>query len=340
MRQHLVQLDGLRGIAAISVVLFHLSHIVGFGAFGHGFLAVDFFFLLSGFVIALAYEDKLKSGSLTPKSFALVRLKRLYPMLFVGFVLGSAAVFLGANPLASPGPWMLLQFALVPLFGAVLYPLNDPIWSILHEMIVNLFHAATAKKLLLKYAVGIVVLTGVLFLGAMAAKPDLGANWGWKLGGNFAGGVIRTFFDYFLGVTLFRLSRPITKALMPVPFFLPAALLGLVLVVPLQHFPIVDILAVFLVFPAILVLSLNAKAPALMIPFYRWLGGVSYPVYAVHTPILLIMAHFFPTKLWPVTLLLVLLLASALEYGFDAPLRLRLRPMKGAHAGEPQSHPG
>ena len=83
--------NGLRGVAALMVILYHIFE--GFATsptdqrFNHGYLAVDFFFVLSGFVIGYAYDDRWKAGFKT-KGFFKRRLIRLHPMIVLGFVLG------------------------------------------------------------------------------------------------------------------------------------------------------------------------------------------------------------------------------------------------------------
>src|SRR6187402_3617673 len=89
-KQHFEILDGLRGVAAIAVVTFHFMEwaISDYSKnfIGHGFLAVDFFFCLSGFVIAYAYDDRMKQ--LKPGPFLIRRLIRLHPLVVIGSVLG------------------------------------------------------------------------------------------------------------------------------------------------------------------------------------------------------------------------------------------------------------
>lgn len=93
-KPHYELLDGLRGVAALLVMFYHIGE--GFATspmdqhVNHGYLAVDFFFILSGFVIGYAYDDRWKT-SLTLKSFFRRRLIRLHPMVIMGAVLGVAA---------------------------------------------------------------------------------------------------------------------------------------------------------------------------------------------------------------------------------------------------------
>lgn len=93
-----VFLDELRGLAALSVVLLHASQIFSFRLNSHPSLAVDFFFCLSGFVLANGYEQELKSGALGSRAFFLKRVVRLYPMIVVGVALGVLASQVALTP--------------------------------------------------------------------------------------------------------------------------------------------------------------------------------------------------------------------------------------------------
>src|ERR1700744_3037299 len=89
-KQHFEILDGLRGVAALAVVTFHFMEWVYFdyskNFIGHGFLAVDFFFCLSGFVIGYAYDDRI--GKMGILEFFKSRLIRLHPLVIIGSVIG------------------------------------------------------------------------------------------------------------------------------------------------------------------------------------------------------------------------------------------------------------
>ena len=91
-------LDGLRGVASLVVVAFHLfeAHAASHAdqIINHGYLAVDFFFVLSGFVIGYAYDDRW--GRMTYRDFFKRRLIRLHPMVVMGMLIGAAAFSFGA----------------------------------------------------------------------------------------------------------------------------------------------------------------------------------------------------------------------------------------------------
>jgi peptidoglycan/LPS O-acetylase OafA/YrhL len=148
--QRYATLDGLRGVAAFFVVCYHTHIFRGSSAIApHGYLAVDFFFLLSGFVIASAYEKKIVAG-FTVTEFFKHRVIRLYPIALAGVLLGALRLLAHytINPFESePAPWIalaiLLNVLILPLwsqthFRGELFPANGPVWSLFGEFLVNL----------------------------------------------------------------------------------------------------------------------------------------------------------------------------------------------------------
>ncbi|MGZ3822093.1 MAG: acyltransferase family protein, partial [Mucilaginibacter sp.] len=152
-KSHYEILDGLRGVASILVVAFHIFETYSGDRFhqiiNHGYLAVDFFFLLSGFVVAYAYDDRW--AKMTQWDFYKRRLIRLQPMVIMGTLIGAALFYFqacGAFPLISTTPvWkmlvvMLVGFTMVPLLPSMdirgwqeMHPLNGPAWSLFFEYI-------------------------------------------------------------------------------------------------------------------------------------------------------------------------------------------------------------
>ena len=100
-KSHYHILDGLRGVASIMVVIFHVFETFNVGnrfvqIINHGYLAVDFFFVLSGFVVAYAYDDRW--GKMTQWDFYKRRLVRLQPMVIMGSLIGAALFYFQASP--------------------------------------------------------------------------------------------------------------------------------------------------------------------------------------------------------------------------------------------------
>ena len=170
-------LDGLRGVAAMLVVAFHLFetyfHMAPNQPINHGYLAVDFFFVLSGFVIGYAYDDRWSptpnpshegrgANSFTLWTFFKRRLIRLHPMLLFGTLFGAIMFYFGSCgefPLINETPWymvllvMLWCFTLIPLPNtmdirgwAETNPLNGPAWTLQWEYLANILYALFIRK--------------------------------------------------------------------------------------------------------------------------------------------------------------------------------------------------
>ena len=163
-KPHYDLLDGLRGVAALTVVCFHLfeayatSHLDQ--RINHGYLAVDFFFILSGFVVGYAYDDRWTK--MTVWEFLTRRLVRLQPMVVIGALIGAVMFYTQGCPVwdVSAVPVaMLLVATLMNAFmipatpGAEIrgvgemYPLNGPAWSLFFEYIGNLLYALFIRRL-------------------------------------------------------------------------------------------------------------------------------------------------------------------------------------------------
>ena len=173
-------LDGLRGVAATLVVAYHLLETYYGGGpdqpINHGYLAVDFFFALSGFVIGYAYDDRW--GQMTTWTFFKRRLIRLHPMVIFGTLFGALMFYFGSCsefPLINDTPWwmvvlvMLWCFTMIPLPASMdirgwaeTNPLNGPAWSLQWEYLANILYALVFRRLS-KLALGICV----LFFAAM-----------------------------------------------------------------------------------------------------------------------------------------------------------------------------
>lgn len=281
-------LDTLRGVAAIVVMLYHSAYT--HFPIDHGYLAVDFFFILSGFVIAAAYEVKLRSD-LGMAAFMASRLLRLYPILFIGAVLGVLAMSsIEQDGLLVPLHFsrscaILTAFLLVPFVcgGLQSFILNLPYWSILYELVCNLLHGLLLPVLRTRV---LLILVIVLAAGLVAAIDDVGLDVGWQRS-HFVVAALRAGFDYFTGVLLFR-TKPLWWDRLPrVPLSVLAILLFAALMVP--SFPLHahtrsrDLLTVFAVFPPIVALASKWDRDTLIA---RWSGTLSYPLYAIHLPCL------------------------------------------------------
>jgi peptidoglycan/LPS O-acetylase OafA/YrhL len=331
-------LDGIRGLAAMLVLIRHTSTFWEF-AFFRSYLAVDLFFILSGFVVASAYERKLKEGALSVQEFFLIRLIRMYPMYFFSFlfclvemgVLIATSQSSDARPVSSLAV-LLLTAVMLPSRAPTLmslYPMNGPYWSLFFELMVNFIYAAL-RPLLSNRRLFLVA----IFFGAIVAAAalrhgslDIGFEWGVT---SVVAGFSRAAFGIFVGVLIFRkldvLATRFRRCIYP---WLVLFMVGAILMSPSlgRLDGVVDLLVVILVFPIfIIVASQGMKSRA-----EKWLialGGASYPMYVLHHPvgqILSLMTHGAERSIAPVSgvLLLVFLIAFslAIEKVVDLPVR-------------------
>ncbi|WP_206237856.1 acyltransferase family protein [Novosphingobium terrae] len=311
-------LDGLRGVAAIMVMLHHEGPLHGtVWPLPRAYLAVDFFFMLSGLVLTPAFEPRLRKD-LSPTRFLIQRFARLWPVLAVGVLIGGAAALLrGGEHL-----WPLILLAsllLLPWPRSVggLYRLDGPQWSIGYELLANALHAGLLVRLSDRAVLGFALITAAIMAWQIAhfgeaAMGDTTANW-W-------GGFARVAWAYALGVWLGRrlkatpaIGRWWLLAALPLPLTL-----GLLPFLPLAR-DWGDGLAVFVLLPMALWLGARVALPAMAARCCGWLGALSYPLYAIHGPLLVIGAHLtrqLPEAAQPLAriavLLAILLLAQAL----------------------------
>lgn len=323
-------LDALRGVAALGVVLHHEAPLYGApGLFPRAYLAVDFFFMLSGFVLTLAFEPKLRGG-LKASDFMLRRAARLWPVLAVGVLIGAGwRLSVGAT-----GHLWLLTLCgllLVPLRRGPggLFPINGPQWSLAYELLANAVHALVlarlGNRLLLVFVLACAaVLAWCAYVWGSVGLGDTGRNW-W-------GGFARVGFGYGLGVWLGRQFAAGRAPVAPLGAWAGGLLLPLALFsLPWWPLSVVpgDLLGVFVIFPPALwcAAHVSLRGPGLRIA--DALGRLSYPAYAIHGPVLiwgasLARAHgaqaamIRPLTLVAVLVLAVLLAISPLAHGIPA----------------------
>ena len=156
-------LDALRGIAAICVLLYHATGMPP----GTAYLAVDLFFMLSGYVMARAYEKPLGEGLGAGRFFQL-RLKRLWPTMFAAGLLATP-VFLWTFGLDA-WPVVFTNLLLIPTpWTSRVFPLNGPAWSIFFELVANAAHGLVLHRISTR-GLAILALIALLFLGSYAEE--------------------------------------------------------------------------------------------------------------------------------------------------------------------------
>ena len=288
--EHYLALDALRGLAALAILLFHLDHWWNIPWLAtNAYLAVDFFFCLSGFVLALAYA-KEKHRTLGLGRFALVRLIRLMPMVVLANVI--SASYLLTKGLAThamvPLPDLARALALgvisVPdlsapaaIGGPQVFPLNGPQYTLFLELVVNLIWFATRRLPQLPFALGVSVVSFVVLSQA-------------GLGGDTAStillGVPRVCASFFAGVALFHATRRWRHlALSPRVFGGLAAAMLVLFFLPLKlALPAVLVWSAVAV-PLLVLAGASVVVPGRLATACATLGALSYPIYALHYPV-------------------------------------------------------
>ena len=245
-RRHFEILDGLRGIAASAVVLLHLNETFHWThahtpiVFGHAYLAVEFFILLMGYVLGLAY-DRRWEGGLTAGAFCRRRLARLHPFVILGTLLGLVVYWgTGGYPhafggLAKLSGWsfagvVACACALVPVAGfGPINPFNGCSWTLFYEYVGNFLYAVFVRRFSRTVLVAATVVSFVL-LGCLVLRinlnglfdlawlhfplfDELAARKGYTLVGgismsaaNFWVGCMRLAFPFLAGLLISRLG--------------------------------------------------------------------------------------------------------------------------------------
>ncbi|WP_408591190.1 acyltransferase family protein [Novosphingobium sp.] len=282
----LIVLDALRGIAALMVLMMHFQALSGHaGLFARSYLAVDFFFMLSGFVLVPTMESPMLSARSTAHVLAR-RFARLWPLIVLGAVLGvfSHAIFWGW-PLAL-GALVIAALGiprLVPGTEAMTYPLNQPQWSLVVELAINVLHLAILRRLGQR---SLLMIAAMCWIALAIAAGDFGALDLGSSGNDWALGFLRAGFAYPLGIVLARKRARIPK--ITLPWWSAIAALALLVLAP----PLLGLNSrwsdpvVIALFVPVLVVGATAQLAGGLPANLRWLGAISFPLYAVHFPIL------------------------------------------------------
>lgn len=282
---HFLTLDGLRGVAALAILVFHRRWLIPGGHWvhlEHAPLAVDLFFMLSGFVIAHAYERKLREG-MSLAEFVRVRTVRLYPLLLLGGVLGLLSAAIAHLPVSAFGAAAFSALA-IPAPAALApepFFINGPVWSLFFELVVNLAYAAVAAHLTTRRLLGLLALSTAAWLWMFSGHAlNVGHTYDtlWL-------GVIRAAFPFLGGILLHRLF--VAGQLPRIP--LGIAPLGLALLVtfalPYSTPPGFDLICVVAVYPLLIVAGASDTPQGLSARACGLLGALSYPVYILHYPL-------------------------------------------------------
>ena len=306
-KPHYDLLDGLRGVAALTVVCFHLfeayatSHLDQ--KINHGYLAVDFFFILSGFVVGYAYDDRWKK--MTVGDFFKRRLIRLQPMVVIGALIGAVMFYFQGCPVWDVSKISVTMLLVATLMNALLipatpgseirgvgemYPLNGPSWSLFFEYIGNILYALFLRRLPTRALAALVLLAGC-GLTAFAVWGPLGDICvGFALTEeNIVGGSLRLLFSFSAGLLMSRVFR-----LVKVKGAFWICSLGVVVLLAVPRIGgeenywmngLYDTLCFALAFPLLVYLGASGKTTdRTTARICKFMGDISYPLYMVHYP--------------------------------------------------------
>ena len=292
-----VTLDGMRGLAALVVAWAHIGELLGLGLPPHSELAVDFFFVLSGFVIAQAYEDRLAT-TMGLREFLKIRAIRLHPLLMLGCAISLCV--LGAQSLDGHGEtagalaWAAIAAVLLRPFHSLdspgAFPLDGPAWSLFAEYWVNILFALIAPFLTFA-RLRALMLAGVLMLMLLfILEGGIGNVWRTE---SIGLSILRVTYPFFGGVMASRLYRSGKLRVPTVTPLVSVTLLTAVLLSPAFRFDVAFEVAMIVgFFPLLVLASTNDVMPAVQHRIMLLGGALSYPVYTLHFPLAL--ALFIP----------------------------------------------
>jgi peptidoglycan/LPS O-acetylase OafA/YrhL len=353
-KQHFDILDGLRGVAALAVVTFHFMEWVyepSKNFIGHGFLAVDFFFCLSGFVIGYAYDDRIaKLGIL---QFFKLRIIRLHPLVIAGSVLGLLAFLFdpfGGHPeLYSTGKIILAficSILLIPMPTIAdrsfnLFSFNAPAWSLFWEYVANIVYAFVLCRIRRPFLL-VLTLMSALAIGLVAHRAGnlLG---GWS-GPTFWDGGARIAYSFCAGLLIYRSNWIIKNSL---GFVGLAVLLFLAFLMPASKWNFLsEPFVVLFYFPLLIALGAGATLTPSFKKLCIFSGKISYPLYMTHYAALWMFGNYYLShkpgtmqlSLIIIAGLIVLLGAAYLVMVvYDIPLRKYLSDKRKERLGKEQA---
>lgn len=301
-KQHFEILDGLRGIAALAVVTFHFMEWAyadySNNFIGHGFLAVDFFFCLSGFVIGYAYDDRIAKMGVV--EFFKSRIIRLHPLVVAGSVLGLLAFLFdpfGGHPqLYSAGKIILTFFCsvlLIPLpviadRGFNLFSFNAPAWSLFWEYAANIVYAFVLYKIGRSYLLLLTILSAVVICLVCYHSGNLMGGWS---GPTFWDGSARISYSFLAGLLIYRSSWIIKNN---IGFIGIALLLFVAFIMPFSKWNwLSEPLVILFYFPLLIALGAGAVLTPGLKKICLFLGKISYPLYMTHYAVLWMFGNYY-----------------------------------------------
>jgi len=348
-KPHYTVLDGLRGVAALVVLFFHYTEAIYGDDYernfiGHGFMAVDFFFILSGFVIAYAYDDRMKKIGM--KGFFINRLIRLHPMVVIGTLVGITFYLLHPfeNTITQAG-WgnifisaitgmlMLPSFDLPFCWGSI-FPFNSPQWSLLSEYFINIVYALVLWRIG-KKSLAFVGIVCILWFSYVASKAGW-INQGWDFK-TVWGGFPRVCMTFIAGMILFRFKLIIKHKL---SIWLPLVSMFAVFFFPHKNNDwLVEIILIGAILPLTVAIGAGSELnkDSKLFKISHFLGRLSYPLYTTHISFMFLFGSYISKNKLPLVqqfiiaislMIISVLFAFILMKWVDEPIRKYLSAKK------------
>lgn len=290
-KPHFQMLDGLRGVAALCIVVFHFMEMIftdySKNFIGHGFLAVDFFFCLSGFVIGYAYDDRI--GKMGVWAFFKSRLIRLHPLVILGSVLGVCGFLY--NPFGVDMlhygvvktsimficSVLLIPYPIVAERGFGLFALNTPSWSLFFEYVFNILYAFLLFKTGRRILIILTITAGVFLLFIAQRSGTLIGGWD---GNSIIDGLARITFSFLAGLLVFRLGFMFKNRL---GFAGLSILLILSFMMPYFKWNwLAESIVVLFLYPLLIAMGAGAVLSKPLEKLCIFFGKISYPIYMTH----------------------------------------------------------
>lgn len=341
-KKHFEILDGLRGVAALAVVTFHFMEMVisdySKNFIGHGFLAVDFFFCLSGFVIGYAYDDRI--GKMGVLQFFRARLIRLHPLVLLGSVLGllsflfdpfaphSNVYSTGRLALLFLSSIFLIPFPVMPERAFNLFSFNAPAWSLFWEYIANIVYALVLWRISRRLMIVLLILSAAAVCWVAHRSGSVMGGWG---GSTFWDGGVRVSWSFLAGLLIYRSGWIIQNRL---GFAGLSVLLVLAFIIPFSKWNwLTEPVIVLFYFPLLIALGAGARVSKALKRLCIFSGKISYPLYMTHYAVIWMFGNYYTshkpgtTSLFliiPISIIALIALAWLVMIVYDTPVRRRL----------------
>ncbi|MBB6269740.1 peptidoglycan/LPS O-acetylase OafA/YrhL [Pedobacter cryoconitis] len=325
-KKHFEILDGLRGVAALAIVLFHFMEMAYSdytkNFIAHGFLAVDFFFCLSGFVIGYAYDDRI--GKMGIMAFFKSRLIRLHPLVILGSILGLLAFLydpFGGHPeLYGTGKTILIfltsifliPFPVITERSFNLFGISAPSWSLFWEYIANIVYATALYRIGRNYLLPLTVIAAIVLCFVSYHAGALMGGWA---GANFWEGCARISYSFLAGLLIYRSNWIIKNN---IGFMGLSVLLILSFLMPFTKWNwVTEPIVVLFYFPLLIALGAGATLTQGFKKLCVFSGKISYPLYMTHYTVIWMFLNYCTThKPGNAQIALIIITGTILLVGF------------------------